>query len=338
MKIKNVLHPFSQLFSQKQLIAWTKRKTIFPFYHTISDADLPYISNLYPLVNVNQFKADLDYICKDFEPLHLKEIDARKGRSIKQLNPGFHLTFDDGLREIYDVIAPILEERNIPATFFVNTDFIDNKQLFYRYKIGVILEYLKGQVSANRRNALKTLLKEKSKWKTGIQDSLLQLIYLDQPIIDEIADVLEIDFDAWLSENKPYLSSDQIKDLIRRGFTIGSHSIDHPRFKYFDVSFQKAQVEKSFSFLKESFGIENRYFSFPFGDEEVSKALFDWMYSDMKIKKSFGVSGLKDDYSPDHIHRIPMDECNNNPKRFIKSEYLYFMVKSIFNKNQIVRH
>ena len=38
-----------------------------------------------------------------------------------------HLTFDDGFRELHDVVAPILLRKGIPATFFVNSAFIDNK-------------------------------------------------------------------------------------------------------------------------------------------------------------------------------------------------------------------
>lgn len=338
MKLKQVLHPLSQLFSQQKLVSWTKRTTVFPFYHTISNDHLPYISNLYPLRNVDQFSDDLDFLCQHFEPLELGEVRYRMKNNSKIHSPGFHLTFDDGLKEIYDVIAPILEERKIPATFFINTDFIDNKKLFYRYKIGVIIEILKEEDAEEKKNKISSILKESSKWQTDIQDSLLQLIYHDQLLIDEIASVLEVDFNEWLMDHRPYLSSGQIKELIDRGFTIGSHSKDHPRFKYLNLSSQKEQIEKSFLSLKETFNIEDFYFSFPFGDEEVRKELFDWMYSELNCTLSFGVSGIKDDYSPKHLHRIPMDECTVGPDKFIKAEYLYYMVKSIFNRNQITRH
>ena len=37
----------------------------------------------------------------------------------------FHLSFDDGLRNNYTNAAPILEKLNIPATFFIPTNYID---------------------------------------------------------------------------------------------------------------------------------------------------------------------------------------------------------------------
>lgn len=338
MGIKNAIAPFSKLFSQKRLVSWTKRKTIFPFYHTISNEELPYISNLYPLRTIDQFTKDLDFLCDNYNPIHIDEVLERIASDQKDEAPAFHISFDDGLKETYEVIAPILEERNIPATFFVNTEFIDNKKMFYRYKIGVLLEHLKKKEFADKGPLIASLLKDKSKWKNDISNSLLHLIYQDQDIIEEMASVLKVDFKKWLSVNKLYLTSAQIEDLIKRGFTIGSHSKDHPRFKYLNLASQKKQIEESFLELKKHFNIENHFFSFPFGDENVSKELFDWMSNEMNCKLSFGVSGIKDDYSPIHLHRIPMDECEGSPEQFIKTEYVYYMIKSIFNRNQITRN
>lgn len=337
MNVKQTLAPLSHLFSQESLIHWTGRKTIFPFYHAISDKNLPYISNLYPLRSVKEFKTDIEYFCKHFEAISIEDAYNRNRSKDKNNKPAFHLSFDDGLKEIYEVVAPILEDKGIPATFFVNTDFVDNKMLFYRYKIGLILELWRTSDGSKIWQKISEILKVESKWNGGLLLSLMQLNYNDQHIIDQIADLLGMDFDIWLSENKPYLSTDQINDLLKRGFAIGSHSVDHPRFKNIDLKHQKQQIENSLAFLENNFEIDDRIFSFPFGDEAVSAELFDWMYSEGNCKMSFGVSGIKDDYCANHIHRIPMDECHINPQQFIKTEYLYFMLKSVFNKNKIRR-
>ncbi len=338
MKTKQFIAPFGQLVSQNNLLKWTGRRMIFPFYHTISDQELPYISNLYPLRSVGEFKNDLNAFCEYFTPVGINEVYDRVLSKCKKEKPAFHLSFDDGLKEVHEIIAPILKERGIPATFFVNTNFIDNKKLFYRYKVGLILDRLK-QINAEDNNQMiRSFLQEYSKWNGNLQISLMHLDYHDQSLINEIAQILEIDFDDWLSKNKPYLTTEQIKDLIKKGFGIGSHSVDHPRFRTIDLSQQKVQLENSFKFLEEKFDVSERLFSFPFGDEDVKAELFDWMYTERKCKLSFGVSGIKNDYCPFHLHRIPMDECQVEPREFIKSEYLYFMLKSIFNKNQIYRN
>ena len=310
---------------------------IFPFYHTVSDSSLPYISNLYPLRSIREFKSDLEYFCKYFEPVGIEEVHSLVKSKESSSKPIFHLTFDDGLREVYDVIAPILKNKGIPATFFVNTDFIDNKGLFYRYKVGLILERLKQKENESKADSIQIALKDHSRWDGALQSSLKALIYLDQDLIVLLADIVEIDFEDWLTNSKPYLSTDQIKDLLKQGFKIGSHSSDHPRFKHIDIDLQKEQIKSSFEYLEQNFELKNRFFSFPFGDEGVKKELFQWMYNEEGCKLSFGVSGIKDDHFPFHLHRIPMDFCQKSTDRFIKSEYLYFMLKSIFNKNRIHR-
>jgi hypothetical protein len=56
--------------------------------------------------------------------------------------PLLHLSFDDGLSACYDTIAPILLRKGVPATFFLNPAFIDNKALMFRYKISLCLNAL----------------------------------------------------------------------------------------------------------------------------------------------------------------------------------------------------
>jgi len=310
---------------------------IFPFYHAVSDDDLPYISNLYPLKSIDAFKAELDYFCQHFSPVSLDEIYQHLFSKTNTKKPIFHLSFDDGLREVYTIIAPILAEKGIPATFFINSDFVDNKNLFYRYKVGLLLDWIKNINDLTTIHTQELCLKDHARWIENLTISLNQLNYQDEGLIDELLRHSGLDIKPWLAKYRPYMNASQIQELRQEGFTIGAHSIDHPRFKNISIKEQKRQFVESTAFVEEQFGVRDRLFSFPFGDEAVSKEFFDWMYGEGKCQMSFGVSGIKDDYCPFHIHRIPMDECLGEPEKFIKSLYGWYMVKSIFNKNQIQR-
>jgi len=105
-----------------------------PFYHLVSDKEPDFVKGLYKPKTVAQFKADLNVFLKYYEPISLEEVIQYNKGEIKLLKPSFHLTFDDGLANFHEIIAPILKEKNIPATVFLNTAFVDNKDLFYRYK------------------------------------------------------------------------------------------------------------------------------------------------------------------------------------------------------------
>jgi hypothetical protein len=141
---------------------------------------------LYPVRSENIFKKDLDFLLKHYKPTNLTELlDIIKGKKILEHNC-FHLSFDDGLKEIYDIVAPLLIERGIPATFFLNSSFADNKNLFYRYKASLLLEAL----SAKKYNSVK-LQKVRSYFKERLTHDINNLIlsanYNNRDLLDSIA-------------------------------------------------------------------------------------------------------------------------------------------------------
>lgn len=323
-------------FSISTLISKSGQNLFLPFYHTVSNKRLPHIENIYPVRNEKLFIEDLDLILKYFEPVSIYEVEnkVQAGETFKK--PSFHLTFDDGLSEIYSVVAPILEKKGVPATFFVNTDFIDNKALFYRYKVSLIIEKLR----TNRAllEPLSEVLYEKKYDIEEVSKALLSINYTSIDLIDKVADTIELCFDDYLTKEMPYLSTDQIKELIRKGFKIGSHSIDHPFFDNISINEQKKQITESFRFLIEQFAINYKFFSFPFSDEGVTIDLFDWLYDVEKCNLSFGTSGLKQDYSVQHIHRVAFDGTLNKAEDIVKLQYFNFLVKDFIGKNKAIRY
>ncbi len=326
---------FTSLFSIPRLIGITKKDILLPFYHTVSDQHLSHISNLYQLRDAKLFEQDLDFFCKHYTPITSDELIAIIHHDKKLQKPVFHLTFDDGLSEIYDVIAPILERKKIPATFFVNTAFVDNKGLFYRYKISLIIERIKYEKVNLEELSRKLKTGEKQK---NIINALLQLTYQDIPLIDEIAKLIQLDFQAFLQEQKPYMSTVQLLDLQKRGFTIASHGTDHPWFKTLPEENQKRQIIESTAFLEQQLAIKSHMFSFPFSDEGVSGSFINWLHIEAKNKLTFGVFGLKDEVSKYHLHRIPIERQLAKASNIIKTEYLYYIAKQFVSKNTIQRN
>ena len=325
----------NSFFSLNQLIKLTSQKLILPFYHTISEHRLPHISNLYQIRTKLQFENDLDYLCKHFKPISIQELNDIVYNNQKIIKPIFHLTFDDGLKELYTEISPILEKKGIPATFFINTDFVDNKVLFYRYKVSLLIEKINTNNVSNKELSKYFRINENN--LDEMKNRLLSFKYIDEPTIDSIAKLLEVDFTDYLQNQQPYLFKNQIKELITKGFSIGSHSLNHPFFKDLDFDERKRQINESFKYLEKELNVENFYFSFPFSDESVECDFINWLYNNANCKLSFGISGLKHDYTKYHLHRIPFEQASNSVQNIIKGEYLYYVVKSFFNKNKINR-
>jgi peptidoglycan/xylan/chitin deacetylase (PgdA/CDA1 family) len=157
-------------------------------------------------------------------------------------------------------------------------------------------------------------------------------------IIDEIADVLEIDFGKLTTEFKPYLSLRALKKLHYEGFHIGSHGFDHKEFQLMQPSEMKQQIEESFSWLETHLKIEKRIFSFPFTDHNISLSFFEYLQNEANVLLSFGTAGLKYDSASRHIQRIPAEMHGfTSLRQILKAEYLYYLAKKPVNKNLIVR-
>jgi peptidoglycan/xylan/chitin deacetylase (PgdA/CDA1 family) len=256
--------------------------------------------------------------------------------SMKHLKtPSFILSFDDGLRECFDFIAPILEEKRVPAIFFLNNSFIDNKDLFYRYKVSLLIEKVKtGKISKKLIKLITYLLKTDRGNPDNFSKALLNLEYKNIPLIDEIAGLLKLDFSAYLKNHKPYMSTENVKDLISRGFYVGSHTYDHPVIPQLTEPDQEREIIKSMEDIKERFNLDYSFFAFPFSDDGVSDQLFRNLYaSKQKPDASFGTSGLRKNPNFPHYQRIPMEKSNGNAKRYLQTEYFYYLLKSVVGRN-----
>ena len=110
------------------------RYVICPYYHTVSDTPLPHVSPLYRHRTIAEFRADLEWLLAYYKPIRWNEIDEYE----KAQQPAFCLTFDDGFKEFYTIVAPILEEKSIPCVCFVNSAFVDNQDLMFRNKEALV--------------------------------------------------------------------------------------------------------------------------------------------------------------------------------------------------------
>ncbi len=305
-------------FSPEQLLYKSNTPVFLPFYHTVSDKKLPYILN-YPYPNSAQFESELDYYLKYFKPVSLKYI--LENPTLKE--KVFHLSFDDGLRECFDLVAPILLKKGIPATFFVNSGFSDNKDLFHRYKASLILSELNKTQNREAENYLN---------KNGLnRNSILQSSISEVEILNRTATILQLDFSDFLNDKKPYLTVEQISEIQKMGFSIGAHSENHPEFYKIDEKEQLNEIKQSISWVVKNFNPEIKTFAFPFTDDGVSLNLLQQIKTENICDLTFGTAGLKYDKCTTHFQRYPAEQ-NGNFKLNLKAEWVYFKLRNAIGK------
>lgn len=321
---KVFLSRFSENISDFFLQKLLDRNVLNTFlYHVVSDRELPYIKHLYNYKTKVQFEKDIDILLKYYTPFDLS--NGFGNINVKSRRPYMLLTFDDGLRECYDIIAPILKGKGIPAIFFVNTGFIDNKSLFYRFKVSLIIDKIKRDFTHHLKE-----LGDKDLYQSIIY--LKSLNYNDIGIIDSILKQLSICTNDFLREYQPYMSREQIFELKKMGFYVGAHSIDHPHFKDISSIEQIRQVKESMRFMKEEFNLDHKYFAFPFSEQGVSDQVYDLATEEEAIIDAFfGTSGFnkKNHLSKNLQQRVTLEQ-NKSVKAILTRSSLADIVKSKF--------
>lgn len=317
----------------------TKQKIIFPFYHLVSDKDVIHIKHLYKIRSERSFIHDLEFFLKHYKAIGYQEYKQCLSKGSLSQNC-FLLSFDDGLTEFHDIIAPILIKKGIPAVCFLNSGFIDNGDLFFRYKASILIEILrKGKISNHTGNAIKKWFQQKNLLYDTYFNSLLSITYAGRTYLDELADLIGYSFEEYLHTNKPYMTKIQINDLIKQGFEFGAHSIDHPQYADITVNEQLIQTKKSIETITAEFNLDYRLFSFPFTDDKVSRKFFNKVFDKNYAiaEMTFGCAGLKQDTCKKNIQRIPVEIDTFSAKEVVYGEYLYYTLKAILNKNLIQR-
>lgn len=309
-KLKSLLSLAAPLTPWRSLRQMTGLKLFLPFYHLVSDENPAHIKHLYPVKTVKQFEADLDFILKYYRPVALWQVQQAVFEQKHFQQPVFHLSFDDGLRECYDVIMPILLRKGIPATFFLNPAFIDNKALMYRYKASLLCELAPAQRTA-----------------------FLGARYANQHLLDSKAQELGYSYEDFLRTQRPYMSLAQISEMQKQGFSFGAHSLDHPQYNQLAPAEQHRQTQESLAQIQTLLQVQSPCFAFPFTDDGVQLA----HYQAFPNTLFFGGAGVKYDTPANSLQRFPMEKTMQSAHTLIATEYLYYLLKMPFGKNRIQR-
>src|SRR5690554_2163140 len=103
------------------------KSTKIVFYHGVIDEPVKNSIIQANQMSFENFKKQIEFLDKKFEIISIEEFEKRfnsktlKGKEVV-------ITFDDGYRNNYTIVAPYLKSKNIPFTVFICTELVE-KQL-----------------------------------------------------------------------------------------------------------------------------------------------------------------------------------------------------------------
>jgi peptidoglycan/xylan/chitin deacetylase (PgdA/CDA1 family) len=199
------------------------------------------------------FEAHMKTLAQRFSPVTVGDV-AEFARSGRKLPPrAVAVTFDDGFADNCEVALPILNRYEIPATFYIMVDAVENGRLPWycrlRYAVNTTKksEWLDAQgrqtysfaTPAERKRALTAT------WEVGARLTGT----LQQDFIRSVEQSLEVE-----PAEAPHgymMTWEQVRTLKKAGHTIGGHTVTHPNLAqvsegeaHFEITECKKKLEQ----------------------------------------------------------------------------------------------
>lgn len=169
-------------------------------------------------VDVADLRWQLTYLRRHFDIVPLSQIfkQLRAGVPLDRLS--VVLTIDDGRRNCYEVLFPILKEFDIPATFFVVTSFIRCEDWLWTDKVLWLSEH-PSRPNELSGNEIEVMFESLNRLRPEIRNTL----------IAEIAAGMGVSIPSEPPAKYAPCTWSELSEMAESGLVeIGSHTVTHP--------------------------------------------------------------------------------------------------------------
>lgn len=260
--------------SIKQLLV-PKSKLVILNYHQLGETLDPKVHNKHIWNNVAFFKEQMAYLKENYQIVTLKEgVERLQSNNVKETI--VCLTFDDGDISIANLAMPLLEQLNIPATFFINTSY-GNEKLGYWYNLGPYFDD-KELIEASKEIRNTT--------NSSIYNRLLEF---------------ETNCNSkYASEVSPFYSDYNVfRNCKNPLFHFGLHGHEHLRFSMLPYQEQKQNLLRNIDAMR-NWPNYLPYFAIPFGQPR------DWNDNTIQLSSELNVIPFLAFQGYNTVYRTPL--------------------------------
>ncbi|HKV91081.1 MAG TPA: polysaccharide deacetylase family protein [Candidatus Angelobacter sp.] len=253
-------------------------------------------------------KAQLCYLTRNFKvvPLEAMINHLASNRAIGANE--IVLTFDDGLRNNFTVVYPILCELQLPASFFVCPGLIGSGKWLWNHEARCRLRTLNNEALADVRTTL--LAPDPS--VDGIIEWMKTLKLPKRQRAEECIRQATPAFQPTGSQSQAYDMMDwgELKSLDPALVMIGSHTLTHPILTTFSQAEIDSELRESRRCLEQKLGRAVDFFCYPNGayDARVYEAVKNNYHA--AVTTETGVLNGKEKLD---LHRLPRIPSAENP-------------------------
>ena len=176
-------------------------------------------------ITAKDFDRKMQLIARYYTPLPLSEaIEMLKQGALPKR--AICVTFDDGYRDNAEVALPVLKSRQVPATFFVATGFLDGGRMWNDTVIETVRAYPKDILDLTELGLGLFNVENSQQREKSAQTIIQKIKHFPQ---DERAAKVEVISSLVASlPNNLMMETQQVKQLSESGMEIGGHTVTHP--------------------------------------------------------------------------------------------------------------
>lgn len=239
-------------------------------------------------LEVSDFEKQIKYLLKNYTIISMEElIESIDTNKLLPKNAAL-LTFDDGYKDNFTYVLPILLKYRIKGAFYITTKCIEEKRVLDVNKIHFLLTS-----EENKTILVQKIYKELDKYRdiynlkenNFYYEKLAKKSRFDNEEVCFIKKMLQVELDKELREiilnklfkeyikiseevfsEELYLTPEQIVCMQKLGMHIGVHTYSHLWLNSLTKEEQKMEIELSIDYLKKiGLNIENLTICYPYG-------------------------------------------------------------------------
>ena len=257
-------------------------------YHYVRDVEQTSYPGIKAL-SISDFEGQLNYLERHYTFLKLEDTFAALDGDMSRLSQnGVLLTFDDGHRDHYDTVFPLLQEREIQGVFFppampiIERRVLDvNKIQFILSRVAnpkTLIDAINQAIVDNREEFSLDAPEEYQAWHAkpfGYDGA--DVIFIKRMLQHVLPQKLRTEVIRALFENHVtkdeqsfaddlYMSADHLREMTSQGMVIGSHGYGHHWMDSLTPEEQRQDISASLEFL-ETIGVfpQDWVMCYPYG-------------------------------------------------------------------------
>ncbi len=259
----------------------------------------------YPHFDLDDFEKKIIELKKKYKIISLSDISNVNYQ--QENKERLLLSFDDGTKDHYLNVFPILKKHNIFGLFFLSSN-INKREIFsihYIHKLlsAVDINNLYNKIiELDEKTFVNFTVNNNSRYDSNIEYKVKR--FLQEESNKKILMKLITFYNISNNYDDYYISIANIKEMKKYGMEFGLHTVNHKRLTKLSYEEQYSEIKKNYDFFTENNIFTNKKsLSFPFGEYNDDTLKISKM---LEINYLFGINGVGDTHE-DVIFRL---DCN----------------------------